>query len=272
MAWWGIGLSVVGMTATTGFAIIYYLAFQSFFQQMMSMRQSMASFDDQGASSLRAWEGVRAPDISVTSLDGQTLEMSDLKGKRVVLEFWATWCPPCIEGIPHLNQLAREEEDLVILGISGESESVLRPFAREHGIEYPIVSASHLPSPYGDVHGLPTAFFIDRNGVIQSISVGAQEPEELRAMALAEDYEGAPKDAPELASGSPGGEDMNARHAHGWTPFLHAADGGDTDKVQALLASGADVNSKLDGGWTALLLAANRGHAETVETLLVCCQ
>lgn len=143
--------------------------------------------------------GVAAPDQTLTDLDGNETVLSEQKGKRIVLDFWATWCPPCVKEIPHFIRLANEtkRKDLIIIGISSEDKNLLKDFVKEKGINYPIVSMDNLPSPYGDVSSLPTTFFIDRNGIIQDILVGYHDYETLKTVALAEDYQGEPEDAPQ---------------------------------------------------------------------------
>jgi len=192
MAWWGVGLSMLGILASVGLGIAYYQGFKQ-------LKQMIASEGTAGGGvAVEAWEGVLAPDFSVATLDGHTIKLSELRGKRVVLDFWATWCPPCVKEIPHFIQLHNEtsRENLVIVGISSEEEGKLKPFVKKHGVSYLIASADGLPSPYKDVQSIPTTFFIDRQGVIQSILVGYHDLKELKARALAKDFEGEPKAAP----------------------------------------------------------------------------
>jgi len=153
-------------------------------------------------SALQAWEGVEAPNFTVTSLDGETLTLSELKGKRVVVNFWATWCQPCIKEIPHFKQLRQEvsPDELIMVGISPEASSVIQPFLEEHGINYPSVSTSALPAPYSEVRGIPTTFFIDRNGVIQTIAIGYRDFDALKEYALSSDYEGEVRTKPSVPS------------------------------------------------------------------------
>jgi peroxiredoxin len=158
-----------------------------------------------GGSTFDAWQGVLAPDISVTTLEGKTLKLSELKGKRVVLDFWATWCPPCRKEIPHFIELANgaSPDELVIIGISSEDADTLKAFVKKNGINYPIALADDLPSPYSDVTGIPTTFFIDRQGVIQDVLVGYHDFNQLKSRALATDTVGEPKPAPNAGQTAP---------------------------------------------------------------------
>lgn len=190
MAGWGIGLSVVGFFAGAAFLGLYTWFYV---YQIMPM---MAEFEDEPA--LDIWEGVRSPDLTLTTLDGQTLTLSELKGKRVVLAMWATWCPPCAKEVPHFIKLTEEvpPEDLIIIGVSDEPEEDIRKFAEEKGINYALVSTSDLPAPYSDVMSIPATFMIDRNGVIQRVLEGYHDYEDLHAAATAPDFEGTPLDSP----------------------------------------------------------------------------
>jgi peroxiredoxin len=88
---------------------------------------------------------------------------------------WATWCGPCRTEIPELTKMRRayDAKDLAIIGISDESAATVRKFVADNGVNYPMVSASNLPAPFGDVNALPTKFMIDSDGVIRRILVGA---------------------------------------------------------------------------------------------------
>jgi cytochrome c biogenesis protein CcmG/thiol:disulfide interchange protein DsbE len=114
----------------------------------------------------------KAPDVpqfSFTSLEGKTVAMKDLGNKVLIVDFWATWCSPCREEIPHLNQLYSElkGKGLEIVGISMDTDGTdgVKDFAREFRIQYPIVMGDEkVAESFGGIIGLPTTFIFDRDG------------------------------------------------------------------------------------------------------------
>tara|TARA_B100002003_G_scaffold93387_2_gene87114 strand:- start:1854 stop:2909 length:1056 start_codon:yes stop_codon:yes gene_type:complete len=139
-----------------------------------------------GGTRFEQWVDEPAPDFSVTTLDGKEVTLSDLMGRRVIVDFWATWCPPCIKEIPHFIRLANEHDpiELTIIGISDEPESKLRQFAQKEGINYLIASDELNFAPYNKITGIPTTFFIDGDGIIRDIHVGYMSYNEIRAAAF----------------------------------------------------------------------------------------
>jgi thiol-disulfide isomerase/thioredoxin len=121
-------------------------------------------------------ESGAAPEFTLKTLEGEEVSLASLKGKVVLLDFWATWCAPCRESIPHLVNLRKEfgEKGLVILGMSadkGEGD-VVRRFVKSMDIPYPVViTPDEVLRSYG-VTALPTTVFIDRKGRIREKTIG----------------------------------------------------------------------------------------------------
>jgi cytochrome c biogenesis protein CcmG/thiol:disulfide interchange protein DsbE len=119
----------------------------------------------------------KAPDFQLKSTDGKTVKLSDFKGKIVIIDFWATWCPPCRKGIPDLVELQKTyKDDLVIIGISLDDKRTLKdvvPFVSKYEINYPVVFGdSEVVSAFGGIESIPTSFVIDREGNITNTHVG----------------------------------------------------------------------------------------------------
>jgi thiol-disulfide isomerase/thioredoxin len=127
-----------------------------------------------------------APDFRLVDLDGKPVQLSKLRGKVVLVDFWATWCGPCRMEIPHLKKLHERyaAKGLVILGLSVDHQGVegVREFVRRQGIPWTTLMADEdVLADYGDVHSIPTAFIIDRQGRIAARFVGYKTEDELRA-------------------------------------------------------------------------------------------
>ena len=123
-----------------------------------------------------------APNFSLQSQDGKTIELKKLAGKAVVVNFWATWCGPCRAEIPGMVKVYEKYKGkgLEIVGISldrGGWDDV-KPYLAKNKISYPIVVAGQeLTDAYGGIRSIPTSFFVDRKGNIVSKHVGALSEE-----------------------------------------------------------------------------------------------
>lgn len=113
-------------------------------------------------------------DFTLVSLDGEEYTLSSLKGQVVVIDFWATWCPPCRNSIPTFVKLYNKysERGFTILGIGLDDEQALKNFKDQMTIPYPIfVGSNELAKAYG-VTGIPKTIFIDKKGSIRKTQVG----------------------------------------------------------------------------------------------------
>lgn len=132
-----------------------------------------------------------APPFLLRDISGNIVSTADWKGKVVILNFWATWCPPCREEVPELVQLQNKYKDqLLVVGASEDEDGPpkVQQFAQRYGINYPVVMATkELIENYGGVPALPTSFVIDPQGHVMTKHTGLYEYEvyerEVRALA-----------------------------------------------------------------------------------------
>ncbi len=122
-------------------------------------------------------EAMAAPGFELDNFAGGKTRLSDFRGKVVLLNFWATWCPPCVAETPDLVDLYKNYRDrgLVVLGVSIDQNprAVLHPFIRKYKIDYPILLVNQrVAADYGGLTSIPTTFLIDREGVIRNQYVG----------------------------------------------------------------------------------------------------
>src|SRR6266436_1925265 len=134
-----------------------------------------------GGSTSRATDSrIAAPDWQLSDVEGKPVKLSDFKGKVVILDFWATWCPPCRAEVPDFVRLQAKYRDkgLSVVGLSLDAEGakVVRPFAEEYNVNYVMLIANdETTRSFGGVVGIPTTFVLDRTGKIVSKFIGKTE-------------------------------------------------------------------------------------------------
>jgi peroxiredoxin len=121
-------------------------------------------------------KGKRAPDFEAKTVDGKRIKLSDLRGKVVLVNFWATWCPPCREEMPLFNEVYRKYKGkgFEIIAVSTDkNEGLVKKFIKEFKIPFPVVldEKGELIKIYR-VQGLPTSFLIDREGRVVKVRLG----------------------------------------------------------------------------------------------------
>ena len=128
-------------------------------------------------------EGVAAPDFAFTDLaTGRTLKLSDLRDKPVYLNFWATWCPPCVKELPHIQAKYEQYKDkinFVAISLDGEQEAPAQ-FIPSRGYTFPVGYGNEREiSRAYNVEAIPMSFIIDTNGVVKAKIVGSMDEADL---------------------------------------------------------------------------------------------
>lgn len=112
-----------------------------------------------------------APGFTLSDIGGKSVSLSDFRGKVVVLDFWATWCPPCRREIPDFINLQKEygSRGVQIVGVALDEPAKVQAFVRQNGMNYPVLlGTDDIALKYGGIQGIPTTFVIDRKGKIVS--------------------------------------------------------------------------------------------------------
>lgn len=142
---------------------------------------------DEGKVGLK--KGETAPDFELETLDGETVSLSDYRGEKVILNFWATWCPPCKAEMPYMQEIHEEYEDVAILAVNSTSTELrggrdskkakgqVKKFIDSEGYTFPVLldaddEVSMDYSAIFPITGIPTTFIIDKEGTIRYVRPG----------------------------------------------------------------------------------------------------
>jgi peroxiredoxin len=149
-------------------------------------QQSVTSLSRSSNSLAQASGGTTASDFTLLSPDGQEISLSDYEGRVILVNWWATWCPPCKAEMPAINAFyeTHKADGFVVLAVnSQEGASTVKSFIQDNGFTFPVLldSQGQVMERY-HVRALPTSFIIDRHGVIQHIQTGEISSRQLEAI------------------------------------------------------------------------------------------
>jgi peroxiredoxin len=168
--------------------VMIILGVYDFGAKKQNEQQTVIQTNDQAGNSsngkVKVEKGGIAPDFTLQTVNGKSYKLSDFRGKKVLLNFFATWCPPCKGEMPQMEEFYKENKDknVIVLAVNlttGEtSPNVLPKFISNYGLTFPVLLDKQ--GDIGDIYqafSIPTSYFIDKNGVIQDKMVGAMDKE-----------------------------------------------------------------------------------------------
>ena len=122
-----------------------------------------------------------APDFNVTTVDGDPISLSALRGRSVVINFWASWCGPCKQEVPAFNRFHTAHPEIPIIGLAVDSgnTSKVRKTAKKWGISYPVAVADNQLQRTYDISTLPTTVVVGPDGKVADIHVGVMSERQL---------------------------------------------------------------------------------------------
>lgn len=182
---------IVGLLLGAGTGLILFRGFptgETIQTQPPSLQEGSSTADgsdpaDQQDASFGVRVGDLAPDFTLTALDGSEYRLSDLRGQIVLLNFWATWCGPCLIEMPLLEEQYKQYKDdgLIVLAVNdGESRDRVREFAEENLLDIPLLldPGSVVQRRY-QIRGYPSSVFVDRDGLVEFVHIGLVQETQL---------------------------------------------------------------------------------------------
>ena len=138
----------------------------------------LRSFSGIDHSSARIEDSITAPNFTLADLDGQSVSLEDFRGKVVLLNVWATWCPPCVSETPSLeklyNRFKNDDFKLLAVSVDEDGRNVILPFMEKRNLTFPVLvdSKGTIMKSYG-ITGVPESFIIRKDGIIEGKIEGA---------------------------------------------------------------------------------------------------
>ncbi|WP_207707313.1 TlpA family protein disulfide reductase [Crassaminicella thermophila] len=179
----GIMIMLLGIVMVAGFFVMTKANKPEIVQEKNS-QNNMEEYDQEKTIDIEV--GKPAPDFTLENLQGESVSLSDFRGKNVLVNFWATWCPYCVKEMPDLNKLYIEnkENDFVVLAVDvGESKEDVEKYLEGKSYEFPVLldKDGSISIKYM-VRGLPTSFMIDKEGNIRAIKMSMMTYPEMKEM------------------------------------------------------------------------------------------
>jgi peroxiredoxin len=145
-----------------------------------------------GGSPKKAEVGKPAPDFSLVDRQGKTWTLSELKGQVVFVNFWATWCPPCVEEMPSMQRLYTmlpQDKFKMLAVLNSDDPALADTFAKKFGITIPILDdRKNIVGPKYGLTGVPETFIVDKQGVIREKFIGPAQWDSPRALQMLRQY------------------------------------------------------------------------------------
>ncbi|MGM9923401.1 MAG: redoxin domain-containing protein [Bacillus sp. (in: firmicutes)] len=161
------------------FMLLISFSLWQHYHDKMSQQKNNESPNTNAADNIGTEKGQAAPDFSLTALDGKTVKLSDFRGQKVVLNFWATWCSPCREEMPDLQAFYSKNQDknLTILAVNmtnqHETLDQVAQFADDYNLTFPIpLDEKNAVGQSYQIMTIPTSFLIDSKGIIHKKILG----------------------------------------------------------------------------------------------------
>ncbi|WML47139.1 redoxin domain-containing protein [Neobacillus sp. PS3-34] len=157
-------------------------------QQIQSEEASTTSKDIPGTKITSLDVGTPAPDFELSTLSGEKIKLSELRGEKVILNFWATWCPPCKAEMPHMENyyVANKDKGVTILSVNltsmDKGTDVIRSFIHDYKLTFPVVldDTGMIGTKY-QAFTIPTSYIIDTKGIIQQKIVGPMDEDTMKS-------------------------------------------------------------------------------------------